>query len=237
MKFSIITVCYNSEKTIARTFESVLNQTFQDYEYIVVDGASTDGTLDIIKEYEPKFNGRMRYISEPDSGLYDAMNKGVRMSQGEIIGIINSDDYYEPDALQQVISHFISGTDVYYGILRCVDENGEILLQRYHHSRLGKYPLQHPASFTCKKTYEKFGLFDLQYRIAADYDLFFRFLRGGAKFVPIDKVLTNFSSGGISDITPAYEAFKVRFKYGIISRPRYWICLLVEFVRARILKW
>ena len=98
MFLSIITVCYNSAGTIRQTFESVLQQDFNDYEYIVVDGASTDGTLGIIQEYLPKFNGKMRYVSEKDNGIYDAMNKGIRMAQGEVIGLVNSDDFYEKNA-------------------------------------------------------------------------------------------------------------------------------------------
>ena len=99
MKISIITPCLNSAKTIRQTIESVLNQTYQDIEYIIVDGASTDGTLEIIQEYEDQFQGRMQYVSEPDNGIYDAMNKGIRMSHGNVIGIINSDDFYEEDAV------------------------------------------------------------------------------------------------------------------------------------------
>ena len=100
MLFTIITVCFNSEMTIERTIQSVLNQTCQDYEYIIIDGASTDGTMDIVRKYEPLFQGRMRWISEKDQGIYDAMNKGIGVASGELIGIVNSDDYYEPDALE-----------------------------------------------------------------------------------------------------------------------------------------
>ena len=102
MLFSIITVCYNSEKTIRRTIESVLNQTCQDYEYIIVDGKSTDKTLDIVKEYEARFADKLKYISEPDTGIYNAMNKGIALSDGSIIGIVNSDDWLQPDALEIV---------------------------------------------------------------------------------------------------------------------------------------
>ena len=93
MLFSIITVCFNSEKTIEQTIKSVLEQSFQNYEYIIVDGASKDCTVDIIRRYEPMFKGKLKWISEPDNGIYDAMNKGIGMARGELIGIINSDDY------------------------------------------------------------------------------------------------------------------------------------------------
>lgn len=105
MKLSIITVTYNSEKTLRDTIESVLSQTYTDYEYIIVDGASKDNTINIVKEYEPKFEGRMRWISEPDKGIYDAMNKGIKMSTGDVVGIINSDDFYHrKDIFEKIVT-------------------------------------------------------------------------------------------------------------------------------------
>ena len=94
MKVSIVTVTYNSGKTLQNTIESVLRQDFQDIEYIIIDGCSKDNTVEIIKNFEPKFNGRMKWISEKDRGLYDAMNKGIKMASGDIVGIINSDDFF-----------------------------------------------------------------------------------------------------------------------------------------------
>ena len=94
MTITIITATYNSAATVRDTFDSILSQTYSDIEYIVVDGASTDGTVDIIKSYEPRFNGRMRWINEADKGIYDAMNKGIAMATGDVIGILNSDDFY-----------------------------------------------------------------------------------------------------------------------------------------------
>ena len=103
-EFSIVTVCFNSEKTIKTTIESVLQQKYNDYEYIIVDGASKDSTMDIVKSYETKFEGRLRYISEPDKGIYDAFNKGIKMSKGKYVWIVNSDDYIEPNALEELSS-------------------------------------------------------------------------------------------------------------------------------------
>ncbi len=97
--FSIITVCWNSDKTISRTIESVLGQDFQDYEYLIVDGDSTDRTIDIIKTYEPQFNGKLKYKSEPDKGIYDAFNKGIERATGKYIWLVNSDDFIEPGVL------------------------------------------------------------------------------------------------------------------------------------------
>ena len=94
MKISLVTVSFNSAKTLADTIESVLRQDYDDYEYLVIDGGSTDGTVDILKKYEPQFSGKMHWISEPDQGMYDGINKGIRMATGDVVGIINSDDFY-----------------------------------------------------------------------------------------------------------------------------------------------
>src|SRR5690242_18447201 len=124
-KISIVTVCFNSAKTIADTIESVLNQDYKPHEYILVDGASTDRTVQIIKTYEDVFRERgisYLYISEPDRGIYDAMNKGIAMATGELIGIVNSDDWYEKDALNLISSRYESTANrsktVFYGIIR-----------------------------------------------------------------------------------------------------------------------
>ena len=137
---SIITVCYNSENTIERTITSVLHQDFKDYEYIIIDGASRDKTLYIIKQYEPLFKGRLKLISEPDKGIYDAFSKGCRLATGRFVWIVNSDDYLEPDALN-TINKAIKDTDrkdivVSFGmnfrssdgskILQCQSTNSEL---------------------------------------------------------------------------------------------------------------
>jgi glycosyltransferase involved in cell wall biosynthesis len=237
MKFSIITPCFNSVATIRETFEAVLNQTFTDYEYIVVDGGSKDGTLDIIQEYEAKFNGKMRWISEPDNGIYDAMNKGIRMAQGEVIGIVNSDDWYEKNALEKIAEQLSDDYDFYYGMIRNVDSlNREMAVVRFNHEFLRVYVLQHPGCFVTKKTYEKYGLYSLEYKIAADYELMLRFQKEGVRFLPVDAILTNFSTCGISNTTPAYELFAVRRKYGITSRIGYIAEVAVEFFLKKILK-
>lgn len=107
MKFSLITVTFNSSSTLRDTIQSVASQTYQDIEYIIVDGKSKDSTLEIIREYEPRFDGKMRWVSEPDRGLYDAMNKGFRMATGNVIGIINSDDLLsEPTAVEKIVKTF-----------------------------------------------------------------------------------------------------------------------------------
>ena len=123
MKISLITVTYNSSKTLLDTLQSVLNQTYSDIEYIIVDGASKDSTVSIIEEYEPKFNGRMKWISEPDKGLYDAMNKGIRMATGDVVGILNSDDLFMDNNVLADIAHaFDNNTDAIFGNLYFVNQ-------------------------------------------------------------------------------------------------------------------
>ena len=224
MFLSIITVCYNSAGTIRQTFESVLQQDFNDYEYIVVDGVSTDGTLGIIQEYLPKFNGKMRYVSEKDNGIYDAMNKGIRVAQGEVIGLVNSDDYYEKDAFKNIYEAVQNtpDADVYYGLLRNVAENGEeIDIHRIHHSRLKNCSLPHPATFIKNKCYVQYGLYDLTYKVAADYELMLRIFLKGGKYCPVNHILSNFRCGGVSsDGRNITEHLQVQYQYNLISKKR-----------------
>ena len=137
MKITIITAAYNSEHTLRDTMESVLRQTYTDYEYIVVDGASKDGTVDIIREYVPRFEGRMRWVSEPDRGIYDAMNKGIEMATGDVVGLLNSDDFYSSDdVLATIASEFMSddALDAIYGDVHYVQEFDVRRTVRYYSS-------------------------------------------------------------------------------------------------------
>lgn len=243
MKFTIITVCKNSGKTIRRTFESILSQSCRDYEYLVIDGASGDSTLDIIREYEPRFEGRMRWISEPDNGLYDAMNKGLRMAKGEIIGICNSDDFYEPDVLQKVkteIGKQHGSIDVYYGIVRFLDHSGiEKKLLRYSNDFLPEEPMLHPGCFVHRDAYRKYGTFRPQFKIAADYDFMLRLHLQGARFLPLDFIVSNFmESNGISSADwrkTLMDARRVRFEHQLVSTPIYFL-LYCRYLIGRILK-
>lgn len=185
MKITIITATYNSADTLKNTFDSVLEQTYTNYEYIVVDGLSKDGTLDIIKEYEGKFNGKMRYISEKDKGLYDAMNKGIAMATGDIVGILNSDDFYSSCDILEVIAKNIKekGVDAVYGDIHFVNSNDLTKCVRYYSSkifsrrlmRLGFMPA-HPSFYCKREVYQKYGSFNTKYRITADFDSLFRFI-------------------------------------------------------------
>ncbi|WP_144282359.1 glycosyltransferase family 2 protein [Chryseobacterium echinoideorum] len=186
MKVSIITVCWNSEKYIETALESVLNQTYKDIEYIIVDGGSKDNTLDIIKEYEKKFAGRLHLISEKDQGIYDAMNKGIVLSSGDIIGILNSDDLYTSQyVIENIVKNFKNkNIDSLFSNLYYVYQDDINKIQRKWTTGLqdkfknGWHPA-HPTLFVKKEIYERWGVFDLKYSIAADFELMMRFFEKG----------------------------------------------------------
>lgn len=184
MKFSLITVTYNSAQTLGDTIISVLSQTYQNIEYIIVDGLSKDNTVAIIEYYEPQFKGRIRWISEKDSGLYDAMNKGFKMATGDIVGIINSDDLIaEPDAIEKIVKCFESNNsiDAVYADLYYVAQNDTSKIVRYWKSGKqrpfikGWHPA-HPTFYVKREVYQRYGLFDLDFKFAADFELMLRFI-------------------------------------------------------------
>lgn len=199
MKISVITVTYNSAKTVKDTFQSVLDQDYADYEYLVIDGGSKDNTVDIIKEFEPKFGGRMKWISEKDKGMYDGINKGIRMATGDVVGIINSDDFYHRTDIFDIINKaFEEDKEVQaiFGDVRFVRPDNLEKTVRYYSSkhwkpwrfRFGFMPA-HPSFFTYKENFEKYGYYQYDYHIAADYELLIRHLYTNhvpAKYIPVD---------------------------------------------------
>lgn len=209
---SILTVCKNSEATIRQTVESVLHQNYKNIEYIIIDGGSTDRTIEIIHEYQITSDGRLHYISENDYGIYDAMNKGILRATGDVIGIINSDDWYEPDAVERVVNCFEeTDAEAVYGEMWLIDQNG----RREYHTWHSTFP-PHPCIFVKRKIYQNHGMFDTRYRIAADRDLLLRFMTAGIKFEHIDAILANFRRTGISNtriLECAEETYKIDLKY------------------------
>ncbi|MDZ8024392.1 MAG: glycosyltransferase family 2 protein [Nostoc sp. DedQUE11] len=220
MKISIVTPVYNAASTVEKTILSVINQDIQaELEYIVVDGGSNDGTLEIINRYSDDID---ILISEPDRGIYDAMNKGVNLATGDIIGIINSDDWYNPNALQIVensfqqepkISILYSSIDNYFeGKYMNTFIPGEL------QNLVFKFTLNHPSCFVKKSVYDKLGLFDLSYEIAADYDFIFRAYRSGFCFQYVAIPLVSYSLNGMSGkplnkFKQIYESWKVTSKF------------------------
>lgn len=245
--FTVITVCYNSEKTIERTLQSVLNQTEQDYEYLIIDGASTDGTLDIVRRYEPEFGGKLHIFSEKDNGIYDAMNKGIAKASGELIGLVNSDDYYELDALENMKKAYLEKAAckdndnshiseqskeepaithkrhiILYGMQRRLRGGEEIEIEFVNDRILGESMICHPTCFVSRDVYGDFGAYDTNYKSAADLDFLLRIKRTtDTAFIPVYHIISNFELGGMSASgRGAREAAKVRCKYGVYSRTR-----------------
>lgn len=232
---SIITVCFNSEKTIRRTIESVRNQSYQNIEYIIIDGNSTDNTLSIIKEYEPVFQERLTVISEPDSGIYDAMNKGITLAEGEMIGIINSDDFYEPDAVEQIMQHAKEKKyQICYGEVRILKNNIEDSVIIYSHHFLEDRMIGHPSCFVSKAVYEKYGLYNTCYKSAADYEFMLRVsARKEVTFTPVYFIIANFCLGGISGTTAGYlDKIRMLRDKGKMSNMHYIILVVVEKLKG-----
>lgn len=206
MKISIITVAFNSAKTIRDTIDSVASQNHRDLEYLVIDGGSTDGTLDIIKCYQ-KLN--INLISESDKGIYDAMNKGIRLATGNVIGFINSDDFYaDSNVLSKITSVFQDpSVDCCYGDLCYVDQFDSKKISRYWQSCpfvpksfcRGWCP-PHPTFFARRSVYKKFGGFDLNFKLAADFELMARFLeKFQVNSIYIPNVLVHMRLGGVTN--------------------------------------
>jgi glycosyltransferase involved in cell wall biosynthesis len=208
VKISIITVTFNRAHIIRDAIEGVLLQKYKNYEYIIVDGASKDNTVDILKEYEPKFEGRMRWISEPDNGLYDAINKGFKMATGDVLGIINSDDFFHRDDVFETIANgFTDSTiQVVFGNERIINPNNPDVNYRFEAPwyfrpwmfRIGLEP-PHPTFYARKELFEKWGYYRMGYVISADFELMMRFMYiHKAKYKYLNHTLLTFRNSGIS---------------------------------------
>lgn len=208
MKVSVITSTYNSAATLRDTLESVLRQTHADIEHIIVDGASSDATLEIVREFEPRYGGRLRWVSEPDGGIYDAMNKGIAMATGDVVGILNSDDFYTTDdVVERLIAPIERGeAEAVYGNVLYVERDDTRRPVRYYSSasfrrwkmRFGFMPA-HPTFYCRREVYARHGGFDTAFRIAADFEHLLRVLfveRTRAAYVPCDCVTMR--TGGAS---------------------------------------
>lgn len=205
MKVSVITVCLNSKKTLERTILSVLNQKIKNLEYIIIDGNSSDGTQEIIKKYENRIS---YWTSESDNGLFFAMNKGIEKATGDIIAILNSDDYYEPDTLVRVCDYFKDDVDIVCGDEYVITNGIKKLLkinyneQKEIHKRI---IYCHPAFFVRKSAYKKVGLFNTKYVYSSDYEWMIRAYDNNLKILKVNDVFTNCEDGGFGSSHP-YEA-------------------------------
>lgn len=204
--FSIVTACRNSSSTIERTILSVLRQSFNDYEYQIVDGASTDSTVEIIKKYAPLFKGKLNWISERDTGIYNAFNKGIKMCRGKYIWIVNSDDWIEDDALNNLYT-FIKNNPkpIIIGRMNLVSNNKKITKTSSMLSDIKvketyekDYMIPHPATLISSNTYQLHGYYDERLYIAADMDYFNMLYKKNVEMAYLNEVIINFSYGGIS---------------------------------------
>lgn len=217
-KVSIITIVLNGAKTIEDTINSVIGQTVDNIEYIIIDGGSTDGTIDIVKKYAKHVDV---FVSEPDTGIGNAFNKGVLAASGEIIGIINADDWYEENAVAEVINTYgkYPYYDVYYGSCNIISSNGASIIKGSENSHLlllNGMSITHPPTFVKRDAYFKYGLFNENYRIAMDYEWLLRAYINGAIFKSVGALLANHRPGGISQVNydEGYaECLKARKEY------------------------
>lgn len=206
MKVSIITVSYNSIITIADTINSVLAQNYPDIEYIIIDGSSSDGTVELIKTYG---SGISKFISEPDAGLYDAINKGIKCATGEVVGILNSDDFfYSNDVIGKVVKAFNENdVDAVFGDALFVDRKQTSKVIRYYSSRLftpGKFRYgfmpAHPSFYVKKIFFDKLGYYKTDYKIGADFELLIRFLNiNKLKYIYLGIPFLSMRMGGVSN--------------------------------------
>ena len=247
MKLSLITVTYNSSKTLACTIESVLSQSYPNIEYIIVDGASKDNTVSIIKEYESKFQGRMKWISEPDKGLYDAMNKGIRMATGDVVGILNSDDLFMDNrVLEDIAKAFDVSTDAVFGNLYFVNQEDVNQIVRvwkgspYKSFKSGWHPA-HPTFYVRREAYEKYGVFDTSFNVSADFELMLRLIeKHGIRTKYLDRYMVRMrmggeSTGSIKNIVRGNKnIFRAFRKNGIKISPLYPVYRLLPKVIDRI---
>lgn len=234
---TIVTVSFNSSKTIETTLESVLNQSYRSIQYIIKDGGSTDGTVAILEKYVPKFKKvgiDFAYESSPDQGIYDAMNKGIQRANGSLVGILNSDDWYEQDTVSKVVDfHFKKPeVDIIYGIVREILDDQEFGFRFINDTYLHLETINHPGTFIKKESYSKLGLYSLDYKFVSDYDFFLRAKKNGLIFHPIYSVLCNFRLGGATaKVASQHERTRLLMNYGILRGKNLYSQLARDFLK------
>ena len=226
---SIITICYNIKDEIERTCKSIVNQTWQDFEWIVVDGGSTDGTVDILKKYQKKMSV---FISEPDKGIYNAMNKGIKLAKGKWLNFMNGGDCFATkDVLEKVFKNKDYAADVLYGYLHLYRPNGAEEVRQYPDKITKEYfynsTIGHQASFVRHDLFDKYGMYNEGYRIVSDWEKWIVFAENKCKFEHIKMIIADFWYDGIGSIMNEKHLnekrivknnhFSVKTKYNLFS--------------------
>ena len=234
-KISVITITFNSAATLEETILSVTSQDYPDLEYVIIDGGSTDGTLDIIRKYQDKIQ---IVVSEPDRGISDAFNKGIARATGEILGIINSDDILLPAALQKVADLYDPKVDVYSGHILFWDVDTDETFPSYPDVAFDtlrlQYNVAHPARFIRKDAYERYGLYREDLRYMMDIELLCRFYKQGASFLLVDSPLAKFRIGGTTNDSiykkkEDYRAFVQSFGGTSWDFRRIWVQAVIKY--------
>ena len=234
-KISVITISFNSEATLEETIRSVTSQDYPALEYVIIDGGSTDGTLEIIRKYQDRIQV---VVSEPDRGISDAFNKGVARATGEIVGIVNSDDILLPGALQKVAESYQPQVDVYSGWIMFWNQETNETFPSYPDIAFDRLKLQyrvaHPARFIRRDAYERFGLYREDLRYMMDIELLCRFYKQGARFMLIDSPLAMFRIGGTTNDSiykkkEDYRAFVQSFGGSSWDFRRIWMQAVIKY--------
>lgn len=223
MKISIITITYNSARTLQRALDSVQSQTYKDIEHIIVDGASTDGTKELIEDYA-EANTNVRWVSEKDKGIYDALNKGIRMATGDAIGFLHSDDvFYSTDSVAHIARALEEeGVQVVYGDLQYC--NGEKVVRRWKSNDFNPYALKygwmppHPTVYVRREVYQEVGEYDEWFRISADYDMMLRIFTAGYRSRYLPEVLVSMEVGGASNKNTKARLSKTQEDYIVLKK-------------------
>lgn len=240
VKVSVITVCRNSESVLEKTMEAVLHQTYSNIEYIIIDGLSEDSTVSVAESYRTQFEKKgysFRIVSEADRGIYDAMNKGIALATGELVGLINSGDWYEKQTVERVVdTYHKTGFDLFYADIRILKQSGAVIkkarLRRYATTR----DWNHPTTFVRRALYDKYHyacrcVYD-------DWDLVLKIRNDGYKIVVLNEVLANFSFGGASNQKSLQKMTeRMRERYRIYRENGYSRFYIVECVIWEIAKY
>lgn len=237
---TIITVVFNNVHTLEQTIISVVNQSYKNIEYIIIDGGSTDGSVDLIRKYKSQIS---YWVSEPDKGIYYAMNKGLSIANGELVGVLSSDDWYESTSVEKVVNYYELNpeVDIIHGLLRFIASNDKPdSVVGHYNSFLEKGMIEHPTCFIKKNMYDKVGFYNVSYKSAADYEWMLRAKKLDAKFLFIPEMLTNFRRGGISSsYIGSLEELLIKKRFGVISGFKYslWkVLVYLIFFKKKISK-